>query len=155
MKLTSKEIQLQFNGFLQTPCLWKGNTIYSLKQFEIEQKFLAFNVTINPKIRLGKYVERFVSYQLQQDESIKIVSENIQIQQNKITTGELDCVLFKNHSPIHLEIIYKFYVYDSTVGKTEIEHFIGPNRKDSLVEKLTKLQEKQLPLLYSEACEQY
>jgi hypothetical protein len=46
-------------------------------------------------------------------------------------------------------------VYDSRVGKTEIEHFIGPNRKDSLVDKLTKLQEKQLPLLYSEACEKY
>ena len=31
MKLTSKEIQLQFDGFLQTPCLWTGNTIYELK----------------------------------------------------------------------------------------------------------------------------
>lgn len=155
MKLTSKEIQLQFNGFLQTPCLWKGTAIYNLQQFEIEQKFLAFNVTINPKIRLGKYVERFVSYQLQQEESIKVVSENIQIQQNKITLGELDCVLFNNDTPVHLEIIYKFYVYDSRVGKTEIEHFIGPNRKDSLVDKLTKLKEKQLPLLYSKACENY
>jgi len=155
MKLTSKEIQLQFDGFLQTPCLWKGDAIYKLNQFEIEQNSHVFNLEINPNLRLGKYIERFVSYQLQQNASIKIVSENIQIQQNKITLGELDCILLKNDIPIHLEIIYKFYLYDSSVGTSEIEHLIGPNRKDSLVEKLSKLKEKQLPLLYANACNKY
>ncbi len=155
MKLTSKEIQLQFDGFLQTHCLWTGNTIYELKQLNIKQKSHVFNLEINTKIRLGKYIERFVSYQLQQNESTKIIAENIQIQQNKITLGELDCILLKNDIPIHLEIIYKFYLYDSNVGTSEIDHFIGPNRKDSLGEKLTKLKEKQLPLLYSKECENY
>jgi len=61
----------------------------------------------------------------------------------------------KDKKPIHLEIIYKFYLYDETVGDSEIEHFIGPNRKDSLLEKLTKLKEKQLPLLYSNQCKLY
>ena len=155
MEMTSKEIQNQYDGFLQTPCLWKGKVVNNLDQFEIEQKSIVFNLEINPKIRLGKYIERFVSFQLQQEESIEIIVENVQIQQEKITLGELDCIFLKNEKPIHLEIIYKFYLYDSSVGITEIEHFIGPNRKDSLIEKLTKLKEKQLPLLYSNECKEY
>ena len=43
-------------------------------------------------------------------------------------------------------------MYDNSVGTTEIERFIGPNRKDSLIEKLNKLKQKQLPLLYGNDC---
>ena len=155
MKLLSKEIQNQYDGFLQTACLWNTTLFNGLKQFNIEQNYHLFNLEINPKIRLGKYIERFVSFQLQQISSIKILAENIQIQKNKITLGEIDCLLLNDLQPIHLEIIYKFYLYDNTVGNNEIEHFIGPNRKDSLIEKLIKLKEKQLPLLYSNECKDY
>jgi hypothetical protein len=155
MKLLSKKIQQHFNGFLQTPSLWSGNHIFNLRQFKLEQKSIAISENINEKIRLGKYIERFVSFQLKQKKEIHIISENIQIQQGKITLGELDFLLLKNHKPIHLEVVYKFYLYDESVGNTEIEHFIGPNRKDSLVEKLNKLQQKQLPLLYTNECKTY
>ena len=67
--------------------------------------------------------------------------KNYQIQNKKTTVGELDFILQKNHSPIHLEVIYKFYLYDDTFGNSEIEHWIGPNRNDNLVKKLTKLKE--------------
>jgi hypothetical protein len=155
MKLLTKQIQQHFDGFLQTPCLWKNSGVYELKQFKIEPKSTAINLEVDEKLRLGKYIERFVSFQLQQEIGIEIISENIQIQQGKITLGELDCLLLKDKKPIHLEIIYKFYMYDYTVGNTEIEHFTGPNRKDSLTEKLTKLKKKQLPLLYSNQCKTY
>jgi len=155
MKLLTKQIQLRFNGFLQTPSLWVGNSIFNLQQFNIEQKSLAVNLKIDEKFRLGKYIERFVSFQLEQVKEVKIISENIQIQQDKVTLGELDCLLYKNKKPIHLEIIYKFYLYDDSVGKTEIEHFIGPNKKDSLIDKLNKLQRKQLPLLFTNECSNY
>tara|TARA_R110002073_G_scaffold147575_2_gene300320 strand:- start:2076 stop:2894 length:819 start_codon:yes stop_codon:yes gene_type:complete len=155
MTLTNKEIQQHFDGFLQTPCLWKNNDVLDLQQFQIQQKFEPINLPINANLRLGKYIERFVSFQLQQEESTQLLAENIQISKNKTTLGELDCLLIKDDKPIHLEIIYKFYLYDASVGKTEIEHFIGPNRKDSLVEKLNKLQHKQLPLLYSNECKSY
>jgi len=56
--------------------------------------------------------------------------------------------LWENNKPIHLEIIYKFYLYDPSIGLTQLDHWIGPNRRDSLVKKLTKLKQKQLPLLY-------
>ena len=155
MQQKTKDIQKRYEGFLQTNCLWKENAVYNLHQFEIETISEKIDLEIDEKLRLGKYIERFVSFQLSQEKTIKILAENIQIQQNKRTLGELDCIILKNEEPIHLEIIYKFYLFNSEIGKTEIEHFIGPNRKDSLVEKLTKLKEKQLPLLYSIECKQY
>ncbi len=148
-------IQKRYIGFLETPFLWKGNAVSNLHQFEISSKPKSIDVEIDETLRLGKYIERLVSFELNQQENIRVLAENIQIQQNKITLGELDCLLLKNTKPIHLEIIYKFYLYDPTVGYTEIDHFIGPNRKDSLVEKLHKLKHKQLPLLYSDACKAY
>lgn len=155
MKLTTQQIQQHFDGFLQTQHLWKNNNVFNLQQFDIQQKSIAIDLEIGKKLRLGKYIERFVSFQISRNENCEIVSENIQIQQDKITSGELDCLLYKDKKPIHLEVIYKFYLYDATVGEFEIEHFIGPNRKDSLVEKLIKLKEKQLPLLYSNQCKTY
>ena len=155
MHQKTKDIQNRYIGFLQTPCLWKNNVVYELEQFKITSKSTKIDIEINEKLRLGKYIERFVSFQLQQEKSINIVSENIQIQKEKKTLGELDCIILKDDKPIHLEIIYKFYLFDASIGKNEIEHFIGPNKKDSLVEKLKKLQEKQLPLLYSNECVEY
>jgi len=151
----TKDIQKRYKGFLQTHCLWNNDSVYGLEQFKIESKSTKIDINIDEKLRLGKYIERFVSYQLAQEESISIICENIQIQKEKITLGELDCIFFKNIKPIHLEVIYKFYLYDDTVGNTEIAHFIGPNRKDSLIEKLEKLKNKQLPLLYSNECVSY
>ncbi|MCK5816169.1 MAG: DUF1853 family protein [Flavobacteriaceae bacterium] len=105
---------------------------------------------MTPKnLRLGKRVERFVGHELKQHPAINILKENIQIQNDKITVGEIDCLLKDDETAVHLEIIYKFYLYDISVGSTELEHWIGPNRKDSLISKLTKLKEKQLPLLYN------
>ena len=151
----SKDIQNQFEGFLKTPILWNKKTLHTLKPFEIKQEATAFNLKIDTNLRLGKYIERFVSYQLSQNSHTRILSENIQIQREKITLGELDCILLKNNKPIHLEVIYKFYLFDATVGNNEIDHFIGPNRKDTLLAKLDKLKNKQLPLLYSSECIRY
>ncbi|MGC1203510.1 MAG: DUF1853 family protein [Flavobacteriaceae bacterium] len=148
-------LQKRYEGFLKTPLLWKSKAILNLKPFEIVSESNKIDIEIDEKLLLGKYVERLVSFQLEQQKNISILAENIQIQNNKITLGELDCLLLKNNKPIHLEIIYKFYLYDASVGNSEIEHFIGPNRKDSLIEKLTKLKDKQLPLLNAEACEHY
>ncbi|MHC9087508.1 DUF1853 family protein [Tenacibaculum mesophilum] len=156
MSLKQKDLQLQYEGFLKTPFLWHGKGVFNLEQFSILKiKTISFNEEIKQKLRLGKLVERFVSFELNQNSSVSILAENIQIQNKKITVGELDCLLLKGKESIHLEIIYKFYLYDVSVGNSEIEHWIGPNRRDSLIQKLTKLQEKQLPLLYSNHTKTY
>ena len=148
-----KNIQQRYEGFLKTPTLWEGTAVFELKQFKIKQKSIVFDTEIDAKQRLGKYIERFVSHQLANTEGITLIGENIQISKDKITLGELDCLFFKNDNPIHLEVIYKFYLYDPT--KQGLDCWIGPNKKDSLVEKLDKLRQKQLPLLYAKECEKY
>ncbi len=146
-----KLLQLQYQGFLETDFLWFSNDIQQIQQFNFKQITTSvFTGDSTPKLRLGKLVERFVSHQLQENTTIDILIENIQVQNHKITIGELDCILLQDKKPIHLEIIYKFYLYDKTVGNTEIEHWIGPNRKDSFNQKLDKLTNKQLPLLYND-----
>ena len=139
-----------FNGFQNTPLLWNASAIYAFEQFNPEytsEQFL--QKSEYKKLRLGKWVENFVAFQLQQDASVKILEENLQIKNDKLTIGELDMLILKDEQPIHLEIIYKFYLYDTTkIHPNAINNWIGPNRNDALIYKLKKLKEKQLPLLY-------
>ena len=148
--LKTKDIQQQYEGFLKTPLLWKNNAIFGLNQFEANiNKTPQFNSIKKAEIRLGKRVEQFSFFTFQQDKTVQILSENFQIQDKKRTVGEIDCLLLKNKQPIHIEIVYKFYLYNKSVGTREIEHWIGPNKRDSFFQKLTKLKEKQLPLLHN------
>lgn len=142
-------LQRNFDGYLHTPLLWHNAEIYRLHQLVLgESKILNFTDKSTANLRLGKLVEQFVFHQLKEDSSCAVLAENIQIQEGNRTIGELDAILKTEHGPVHLEIIYKFYLYDPNAGSTEISHWIGPNRKDSLLQKLDKLKEKQLPLLY-------
>ena len=52
------------------------------------------------------------------------------------------CIVEYLSKILHLELVYKFYLYDKNLGEKEIERWIGPNRSDSLLEKyLVKVQE--------------
>lgn len=146
----SKQLNAQYQGYLNTPNLWFGNLVYKLQQLELvsNQPSTSFQESLPENIRLGKRVEQFVFYQLKQVPQISMVFENLQIQQEKHTLGEMDALLLMDNKPVHLEIIYKFYVYDASGGTSELDCWIGPNQKDSLVQKLDKLKNKQLPLLY-------
>ncbi|WKK64585.1 DUF1853 family protein [Lutimonas zeaxanthinifaciens] len=139
-----------FHGYVNTSLLWNHDIVFGLKQFDPQTNpNLTYSETLANNIRLGKHVEQFVSYALRQNKNIKVYRENIQVKDGKITIGELDCLLMHNGSPIHLEVIYKFYLYDPDHGASELDHWIGPNRNDSLIQKLNKLKNKQLPLLFN------
>lgn len=105
--------------------------------------------TINSieKARLGKLVEQFVLFELEQNESIELLKSNVQVFRDQVTIGELDCLIREKKDNIHLEIVYKFYLYDPSISG-ELNRWIGPNRNDSLVQKLDKLKGNQIPLLY-------
>ncbi len=152
-----KEIQSRYHGFLETPFLWHGRGVFDLIHFSNEKsKTGVFTLTIDKNPRLGKLVERFVSFELGQCPHIDILAENIQIQQEKITLGELDCILLQKNIPIHLEVVYKFYLFvPTTESDSPLHNWIGPNKKDSLIQKLTKLKEKQFPLLYQKETLKY
>lgn len=140
----------RFKGFQNTPLLWNFDAVKSLVQFKISSSRSMYNTERHQKkLRLGKWIEIFTAFQLQQIDGIEFITENLQIRNNKQTIGELDVLLLQNEKPIHLEIAYKFYLYDDTQVYTNfLDYWIGPNRTDSLMLKLKKLINKQLPLLY-------
>ena len=149
MKDISDNLQGQFSGFYNTPHLFLESIFEMDPLITVQQNTPVFEGLGLEKIRLGQRVERFVFRELCLNKNISILSENPQIQtQNNITIGELDCLYLDKKQAVHLEIQFKFFLYDETLGKTEIDHCIGPMRRDSLIEKLTKLKKKQLPLLY-------
>lgn len=149
-----KRIQLHYKGFSKTPSLWKFDTVKGIQQFRMNQQIQSFDRDINTKLRLGKYVERFVAYQYEQDADIEIIDQNIQIQEDKRTLGEIDFLIRKNEQVIHVETVYKFYLYHHS-SIEELHCWVGPNRKDSLIEKLDKLQDKQLPIIHTSPCQEY
>lgn len=136
-----------FKGILQTPNLWKGSELMNIPQFVIDDYSFQAE-TISTKLRLGMFVEQCVFQSLENNANYKVLAKNIQVIDNNVTLGELDCIVKHNSSILHIEIAYKFYLFDRTCNENELHCWIGPNRKDSLIEKINKLQEKQFPLLY-------
>jgi hypothetical protein len=144
------DLQTQFHGFYHTPHLFSEEVLGMNPLLTTISNTPQFTLEPIKNLRLGQRVERFVSQELLLNPSIKKLAENCQIQNEKRTIGELDGLYEINGIPTHVEIQFKFYLYDESLGSTEIERCIGPMRRDSLIEKLNKLKNKQLPLLYSE-----
>ncbi len=112
---------------------------------------LEFELPTN--IRLGQLAEKIVSELIKSSENYKVLYENIQIIEDKNTIGEIDFIIENKNKKecIHLELAYKFYLFDPSISSEPINNWIGPNRNDSLKEKLDKLKTKQFPLLYHSA----
>lgn len=100
-------------------------------------------------LRLGHLAEKVIAESINLSSNYKIIFENTQIFKGKETIGELDFIIEELQSKkiIHLELAYKFYLFDPNISEIQIENWVGPNRKDSLIEKLDKLRLKQFPLL--------
>ena len=148
-------LQRQFEGFINTPLLWKGNNIGGLVQCENipikfpEQLTGEEEISSSKNLVLGKRVESFFAIGIKNSNKLELLAANIQIYKNKITLGEIDFLLKDKvlQHCYHIELVYKFYVYDPSFSR-EQARWIGPNRKDSLLEKVNKLKTKQLPLLH-------
>ena len=136
-----------YNGIITTPNLWKHALVEDIDQLELSADSIQ-NELISTKIRLGMFAEQCVFQALESDSKFQLLAKNIQIIENNITLGELDCILESESKIIHLEIAYKFYLFDPNMSKNELSCWIGPNKKDSLLEKIEKLKKKQLPLLF-------
>ena len=79
----------------------------------------------------------------------KLIAANLQIKGETETLGEIDYLVFdiETQQMLHIELACKFYLYDSKLNEPAIGKWIGPNRKDTLKEKLDKLHFKQFPLI--------
>lgn len=140
--------KLRSDGYVKTPPLWYFDAIHDLVQLSLpslDVKPLSLSIE---KLPLGKLVEQFVFHEIRNSPNSIMLAENLQVSRDKISIGEIDCLLKEAEELVHLEIVYKFYLYDEKSGQGELHKWIGPNRKDDLIQKLTKLKDKQLPLLY-------
>lgn len=101
-------------------------------------------------VRLGHLAENTVSKLIKAANNYNLLYENVQVLEGNKTIGELDFIIEEKESKelIHLELAYKFYLFDPSISSQAIKNWIGPNRNDSLHEKLEKLKSKQFPLLY-------
>ncbi|QED36885.1 DUF1853 family protein [Antarcticibacterium arcticum] len=152
----NNRIKEQFWGFVKTPPLWNKTPLFGLTQFEFPQikETDDFSPTyeipeLNSNFVLGKRMEFFFDHLLQHSEKYEVIVKNLQIFKGKITLGEIDFLIKdrKTSTPYHIELVYKFYLYDPSF-KDPAARWIGPNRKDSLLQKISRLEEQQLPLLY-------
>jgi hypothetical protein len=127
-------------------------TVTGLQTFNLSnlilQNDLDFQLATN--IRLGHLAERIVSELIKSSSNYKVLYEHFQIIEGQKTIGEIDFIIENtiDKKLIHLELAYKFYLFDPSISSEHINNWIGPNRNDSLVEKLDKLKSKQFPLLY-------
>ncbi len=148
----------QFLGFLNTPLLFER--LHNLSQIKLDineiEKFDFTKLNITDNLPLGKRIERFFKFYIEQSSNYELIKSNIQIIHNKETLGELDFLLYDKMAKkyLHIEHIYKFYLYDESFSD-EIERFIGPNQNDSFSKKLEKLKNKQLPLLFKKETQNY
>ncbi len=151
-------IEQQFIGFYNTNYLFKE--LDGLKQFEFDSIDLnnlqIKKLEINQKLPLGKRVELFFEHYLHLSKRYELHKKNIQIIDCKETLGEIDFIIYDNKKKCfkHVELVYKYYLYDISFEK-ELDRYIGPNKDDTLVNKLNKLKHKQLPLLFNEKTKLY
>jgi hypothetical protein len=141
------------SGFFKTQPVSKKSLIDGIPNFYLEcdnaEIFSDSDLEIPERLMLGKRAERYFSEWIKQSDSYELIAENIQIIENKQTLGEFDFIIRRllDNQLIHIELIYKFYLFDPSSEGTEIEKWIGPNRGDRLDFKRDKLANHQFPLL--------
>lgn len=112
-----------------------------------------FDFQLPTNLRLGHLAEQVVSQLIHSSTNYKVLYEHLQLTENNKTIGEIDFIVSNENTKqlTHVELAYKFYLLDSSISSITINNWIGPNRKDTLKEKLDKLKNKQFPLLYHPA----
>ncbi|CAA6815372.1 MAG: Unknown protein [uncultured Sulfurovum sp.] len=151
-KNQDKRLYYQYLGFINSVNLFTQD-IMGMKHFNFEAQSISYEdfqtFSLDVQVPLGKRVERFFEFYIQENPNYKMLKKNIQINHNKTTIGEFDFFLEEqnNKKVIHVELVYKFYIYKEHTD--EIKRYHGPNNHDNLEDKLHKLQTRQFPLLYN------
>jgi len=147
-------LKKQYTAFLKSQSLWESSTSIDIPVFKLKNSIDEIkditNICIPKNEVLGKRIELFFEHYIHTSPDYQLILKNLQIFRNKITIGELDFLIsdIVNKQVLHVELVYKFYIYNPKISSIELEKWVGPNLKDSLISKITKLKKKQLPLLY-------
>jgi len=160
--LTDAEIlAAQYNGFLKTASI---GSIAELRGIALWNDLLDENQITSPPPAewltpetniLGKRMERFMHWQIEQSGLFDVVSAGLQITEEGVTIGELDFLIKERKSgvPVHLEMAYKLYLYRPDEISID-DRWTGPNLRDNLYRKIDKLKTRQFTLLQHPATKQ-
>jgi hypothetical protein len=102
--------------------------------------------------RLGLYFESLWQFFLSSDPEVKLIAHNLPVYGDDRTLGEFDCIYYcrRRHRPIHLELAVKFYLgaphIDPSEETSDWRNWLGPNTRDRLDLKLSRLLEHQIRL---------
>lgn len=145
----TKILQEQFTGFLKTGQLHFNEALLPYSTFNLKpvNETLSQDSVMPENIRLGQRMEVFMEDALKHS-SYNILAKNLQLIKDKTTLGELDFILKEKESLaiVHLEMVYKFYLYRPEISGFWWDKLIGPNAKDQLTYKLDKLKQQQFPI---------
>ena len=144
-----------FEHFLRIPSLAFDLEVFPYARFETETPDLNTSLPSIPMdLMIGKQAELCFEHYLKVASRYDVLAHNIQIQGTSETMGELDYIVFDKQlqQQLHIELACKFYLLDYREEGNSA--WIGPNRNDSLDQKLNKLQQKQFPLLFKEETKQ-
>ncbi|MBL4711476.1 MAG: DUF1853 family protein [Gammaproteobacteria bacterium] len=114
-----------------------------LKELDADPAELEALLSQQKDRRMGKYFETLWYYWLHNHSRYEVVENNVQINIDGETLGEIDFILFDKTTKktIHWELAIKFYL---GVGDTRKMHnWHGPNLRDRLDRKVTHLLNKQ------------
>lgn len=136
----------QFKAFICSEPILKNN-FFGVDHFELTDYH---PVLKEPKSKLfGKRIEELFCQNILAANFYDVILNGKQIDSNGRTIGELDFLLKDkiNNKVIHVELAYKFYLFDPELDKNELNCWVGPNKNDFLHLKRDKILKKQLPLL--------
>ena len=149
MATYNNQLSADLDWIERTPSLFDhlGHTVSSFhpnSQQQLESSSKSPGIEISTT-RVGRYFESLVQYLLQR-QGYTIIEQNLQIQEQGRTVGELDFI-YENASGVitHLETAIKFFLYHPSMIK-QGSHYIGPNPNDTLQTKADRLYNHQLPL---------
>lgn len=97
--------------------------------------------------KLGEYFEALVAAMCHASDRFEVLAENLKIEHNRKTLGELDLLLYDNEaqSAVHLELAVKFYLWVPGHNFSPWR-WIGAGQRDFLASKVARLFTHQLNL---------
>jgi hypothetical protein len=151
----SKEVFLkeQYKGFCETPSLFLGEAFNLPNSFPTPyttvENFDKIKSELQKQDYLGKRMEYFFHSWVNQHKTYQLIAHSIQIKEEKTTIGELDFLVreVETNKILHIELVYKCYIWDASLSQNLEEALVGPNYKDYFKWKTNKLVNHQFPLL--------